>query len=214
MRVSSRPAASRISSDHGFLTSRTLPNALVYVTALSVDCARHDRSLGTGPASISSSPSRIESIGTARVEKRSRTVRALTKSIANGSDGSRSYSVPGNSFPGARDSPGSSFSKLKLGTRAYRSHCSIPRPVVGSNRVTRAATKYSGSRRWKSSATSTGSPNNDCAAAGDAARESTAARNRMRVMVTCASEVEGGAPWRPPLLEVWIANHANSREFA
>ena len=113
------------------------------MTALSSAVTRHDRSAGTGPASIGErAPGCIASSGTSRVEKRSRIARGLTKSIANGSAGSRSYSVPGNSFAFARASPGSSFAKLSPGSRVCRSHASDPRPVAASKLVRRPATKY------------------------------------------------------------------------
>ena len=83
---------------------RSSPWVLVYRTTLSPRSTLHDRSVGTGPASMRESVSRRAADGRSRVKKRRRTVRGLTKVISRGNAGSRSYSVPGNSFELARAS--------------------------------------------------------------------------------------------------------------
>ena len=110
VRVSRLPGGIVELDDHGSFTIRTLPNALRYVTTLSVDSMRHEVSTGTGPASMSDGAlSSIRERAGRECSKRRRSVRGLTKAISNGSTGSRSYSVPGNSFDGARAKPRSIF---------------------------------------------------------------------------------------------------------
>ena len=87
---------------HGLRAIRTLPNALVYVTAVSFDVMRHDRSVGTGPASMMDGSPCIMAGGRSRVLSRTRSARGLTNEMSNGRVGSRLYSVPGNSDDAAR----------------------------------------------------------------------------------------------------------------
>src|SRR5215831_2716461 len=97
---------------------------------------RHVVSWATGPASIiDGSLPCITCGGRSRVLMRRRSVRGVTNEISNGSDGSRSYSVPGNSVDVARLYWRSILLKLSDGEIAYRSHSSDPRPVVGSKAV-------------------------------------------------------------------------------
>ena len=139
VRVRSLPVLSNSSTSHGLRVIRTRPNALVYVTALSVDVMRHDESLGTGPASISDGGPAMIAAGRLRVLMRSRSVRGLTKEISKGNAGSRSYSVAGNSVAVARENPRSSLLKLYDGETVYRSHWSVPMPVRASNAESRLA---------------------------------------------------------------------------
>ena len=92
-----------MATSHGFRRIATRPKALVYVTALSPFATRHERSVGTGPASMSDRSPCIIAAGRSRVLSRMRSARGLTKEISNGSAGSRSYSVPGNSVACARE---------------------------------------------------------------------------------------------------------------
>src|SRR5205823_12660649 len=77
---------------HSFPTRRSSD----LVTALSPFWTCHERSVGTGPASMSERSPCIIAAGRSRVLSRRRSERGLTKEISNGSTGSRSYSVPGN----------------------------------------------------------------------------------------------------------------------
>src|SRR6476619_7448497 len=77
--VRSLPVASYTATSHGFLLMRTLPKALVYVTALSPFSTRQERSVGTGPASMSDGGPCIIAAGRSRVLSRRRNARGLTK---------------------------------------------------------------------------------------------------------------------------------------
>ncbi len=103
VRVSSAPDASNSSIDHGLFTMRTVPNALLYVTALSLCVICHDASLATGPASIIDGAPSMTAGGRFRVLNRNRSVLGVTNEMSNGSAGSRSYSVPGNSVAVPRE---------------------------------------------------------------------------------------------------------------
>src|SRR6266850_7534527 len=133
VRVKRRPLLSKISTCQGFLTSRTRPYALVYVTASAVCSTLHVVSVFGVPSSIIEGSSVI---GAERVFSLIRIARGLTKLIENGRPGFSSYSVAGNSVDRLFTSTLSTLLKDKVVLRIYLAHSSVPCPVEGSNFVT------------------------------------------------------------------------------